>query len=93
MITSGLYYPPSNTKADVRHGNSARTQKGEKGGEKRGWVWVGKKKNQTERKNLCCYSVTNCWFLASSPQWKAEQGCRGQDQELKAALLCFGAPD
>lgn len=55
VITSGLYYPPSNTKADVRHRNSARTQKGEKRGEKRGWVWVGKKKKARNKESLLLF--------------------------------------
>lgn len=56
-------------------------RKGRKG------VGVGKEK----RKNRCCCFSTNYYFSASSTQRKANQGCRGQDQELKAALLRIGA--
>ena len=77
-------------KANVRHRNSARTQKGEKRGEKRGGGGEGERKKKERKKQCCCFS-TNCYLSASPTQWKASQRCRGQDQELKAALLCIGA--
>lgn len=88
MITSGLYYPPSNTKADVRHGNSARTQKGEKRGEKRGWVWVGKKKKNRKKESvlLFCHKLLVFSFIPSV-EGRAGVQRAGPGAEGSSALL------
>lgn len=66
-------------KADVRHGNSTRTQQGEKRGEKRGWV-----EEKKERKNQCC-----CFSPTRGDPERALAGGAGDSWEAKAILGFF----